>query len=92
MSDVATLTEADILKEVVGQEEPWLSEEAAVSILGLRFSDRALNQMRDLIDRNNQGLITDQEQDVLGRFQRVGMFLDLIQARARRSLKERQAG
>jgi prophage antirepressor-like protein len=91
MIDITTLTEADILGEVVNPEQPWLNAEAAQSILGLTFSDRARKQMRDLLDRNNQGTTTDEELELLERYRRVGLFLDVIQARARQSLKELQA-
>ena len=91
MIETSALTEADILREVVSPDESWLNAQAAQSILQLAFSARAQQQMRDLLDRNNQGTITDDELTVLERYRRVGVFLDLIQAKARQSLKDLQA-
>lgn len=64
-----------------------LSPEAARSILGLRFNDDAEQRMRHLLDKNNQGTITDSERAEMEKYLRVGMFLDLIQAKARSSLE-----
>ena len=51
------MTEADILAEVVGPGSADLSPEAARSILELRFSERATDRMRELLDGNNKGTI-----------------------------------
>lgn len=91
MAATPTITEADILSEVISPNMPDLGAEAARSILNLRFSDRAKRRMRRLLDRSNKGAITGAEQLELDKYRRVGLFLDLMQAKARLSLKNSDA-
>jgi hypothetical protein len=80
------VTEADILNEVVAPDRPGLSEEAARSILSLRFSDGARERIRELLEANNAGDIAAEQRAELEKYLRVGQFLDLLQAKARVSL------
>jgi hypothetical protein len=80
------MTESDILDEVVAPDEADLSPEAARSLLALKFTSRAKRQMQKLLDRNNKGMITPDEEVILDHFRRVGLLLDLLQAKARLSL------
>lgn len=82
-----TLTEADILSEVVAPDEPTLNQEFARAVLSLRFNDRATNRIRELLQKNNTGTITTEEKADLEKYMRVGQFLDLMQAKARLSLQ-----
>ena len=82
-----TLTEADILSEVVAPEEPTMKQEFARAVLSVRFSDTAADRIRELLQRNNAGSITSDEKADLEKYMRVGQFLDLMQAKARLSLK-----
>ena len=43
------------------------------------------------MNRNNRGMITDAETSELEKYLRVGMFLDLIQAKAHVSLRKHDA-
>ena len=88
MANTSTITEADILTEVVSPDAGGLNAEAVRSILDLRFSDRAKHRMRELLDRNNKGTITPGEEAELDKYRRVGLFLDLMQAKARLSLNQ----
>lgn len=83
-----SISEADILKELIAPDVPELPAEAARSILTLRFSDSAQERVRHLLDLNNAGTITSDEEDELQKYLRVGQFLDLFQAKARASLVE----
>jgi hypothetical protein len=56
----------------------------------LRFSDSAQKRVRDLLELNNAGTITESERDELQKYLRVGQFLDLFPAKARASLAELQ--
>lgn len=82
-----TLTEADILAEVVAPDRPTLSEEFARAVLSVQFNDRATNRIRELLQKNNAGTITTVEKSDLEKYIRVGQFLDLMQAKARLSLQ-----
>jgi hypothetical protein len=86
-STLPPITEAEILSQVVSPEDPDLSPEVANAILGLRFRDAALTKMRELVDKNNRGLLDTAEQAAMEKYLRVGQFLDLMQAKARLSLR-----
>ena len=90
MSDASTITEADILRDVIGADHGDLTPEVAHSVLRWRFTDRAVTRMNDLAARNNEGTITDIEREELDKYVRVGSFINLIQAKARLSLKKPQ--
>ncbi len=89
-STLPSITEAEILAQVVSPEEPDLPPEVARAILRLAFRGKALTKMRELLDKNNRGLLDAAEQSDMEKYRRVGQFLDLMQAKARLSL--RQAG
>jgi hypothetical protein len=86
-SSSRALTEADILAEVVAPDQPTLSAEFARAVLAVRFNDAATSRIRELLQKNNAGLITTSEKADLEKYLRVGQFLDLMQAKARLSLK-----
>jgi hypothetical protein len=86
-----TVTESEILAEVIAPGDGDLSPEVARSVLKWRFTDRAIARMNGLAERNNKGTITDDERQELERYLRVGSFINLIQAKAHLSLKSREA-
>lgn len=88
MSPQATLTEADILTEVVEPSHPMQSIELAKELLSWHFSDIASEQMRELLQRNNAGTISPAEKQTLDNYLRVGEFIDLVQAKARITIKK----
>jgi hypothetical protein len=88
MVPTSTITEADILSEVVSPDRPGISPEFARSIVELRFSDRASKRIGQLLEKNNKGTISEAERSELDKFLRVGQFLDLMQAKATLSLQE----
>ena len=87
-STLPPITEADILSQVVSPEEPNLPPEVAQAILRLGFRGTALTKMRELLDKNNRGLLDSAEQAAMEKNLRVGQFLDLMQAKARLSLRQ----
>jgi hypothetical protein len=91
MSDSSTITEADILADVLEAEGGDLSPEVARSVLRWQFTDRAKSRMTKLADRNNRGTIRPEEREELDKYLRVGSFLNLIQAKARLSLKDHES-
>jgi hypothetical protein len=82
-----TLTEADILTEVVAPGEPTLPQEFARAVLSVRFKDSATETICELLQKNNSGTITPEQKADLEKYMRVGQFLDLMKAKARQSLK-----
>ena len=88
MENTSTITEADILSEVVGPNQPGINPEFARDILDLHFTDKANKQIRKLLDKNNKGTINEGERATLDKYLRVGQFLDLMQAKAKLSLEK----
>ncbi len=87
-----TNTEAELLAEIVAPDQATLNAEAARSIASLRFSDRAHARMADLCDRGNRGELSAQDQAEIESYRRVGLLLDLLQAKARLSLERAHDG
>lgn len=81
-----TISEADILDELIGPDDPTFPAEAAKAILELKFSDRAKERMRELLDGNNRGELTQEQVAELDAYRRVGLVIDLMQAKARVSI------
>jgi hypothetical protein len=63
-----------------------LSPEKAEAIVSLAFSREDQERMRELMNRNNEGLLTGAERDEMEGFRRVGTLLGILQARARLAL------
>ena len=92
IASVLPASELDVLSQVVAPQQPDLSAELAQSILGMRFTDEAQTTIRGLLDKNNQGSLTEPEREALQKYLRVGQFIDLLQAKARLSLQNASRG
>ena len=68
-----------------------LPPEKADAIASLAFSPEDEARMRELMERNNQGTLTDAERDEMEGFRRVGTLLGILQARARTALAKRRS-
>ena len=88
MPPEATLSAAEILTEVVDPGFPNLSRDAAREFLTLRFNDAATTRIRDLLQKNNAGTISPSEKSTLENYLRVGELLDLLQVKARLTLRQ----
>jgi hypothetical protein len=91
MRDSPSLNEAQILEQIIAPGRADFSEEAAKSILALRFNRSGTARIKSLLRLNNRGKITPAERVELEKYLRVGQLLDLLQAKARSSLASRQA-
>jgi hypothetical protein len=80
------ITESDILNQIVAPNEPTLPAESARSILTLGFNPQAIARMNELAEKNRHNALNDSERVLLENYQRVGNFLNLLQAKARLSL------
>jgi len=87
MTQTPTISEADILDKIVASGQPGLRPEVARSILDMHFSSDADERIKSLLKKNNSGTITDAERAELDKYLRVGQFIDLLQAKARISLR-----
>lgn len=82
------ITEADILSQVIDPDKSDLPPEVAQSFLAMRFNDSAVDRMNALSEKNRQGKLSQAEQEEPEKYLRVGQFLNLLQAKARLSLKK----
>ena len=87
METTNPITPAEILDEVVQPIEPSFAPDFARVVLGLRLSDAAQKRIRELLVRNNAGTADRSEKAALENYLLVGQFLDLLQAKARASLR-----
>jgi len=78
----STLTEADILEQVIMSDQAGMSPESARAILDLRFDPSALGRMNELAENDRLGTLTDSERQERENYMRVGNFLNLMQAKA----------
>lgn len=82
-----SITELDILSEVIAPKRATLEPAVAHSILQWKFPVKSVARMNRLAMRNSTGKITADEREELERFLRVGSLIDLVQAKARVSLQ-----
>ena len=80
-SDVA------ILNRVLEPGKPTFSPQAARDILALDFGPADKERMRQLSAKARAGNLTPHEQIEIDNYERVGHLLNIMQSKARRSLK-----
>ena len=88
MSQIPTITEFEILTDVISPKRADLPRDVASYMLDWKFSAKSVTKMNKLAARNSQGKITEAEREELERFLRVGSLINLAQAKARHSLRE----
>jgi hypothetical protein len=83
----STITEeSEILSRVIGSENPDFTPEVARAILRLRFDSSDRDRMNELAAKARSGLLTETESAQLEAYLSVGSILDLMQAKARKTL------
>ena len=93
MSETPTISEFEILADVIAPDQGDLTPDVARSLLRWKFTERALAHMNELADRNGKGVATATERQDLEKYLRVGSLINILQAKARLSLKaDDQAG
>ena len=83
-------SEVAILSRVLEPERPTLSPQAARDILALDFSLADKEYMRQLSAKAREGTLTPEERVAIDNYERVGHVLNILQSKARRSLKSRR--
>ena len=83
--------ETEILSRVIGPENPSLNDEAARSILALRFNEADVDRMNALADKARQGTLSRGEESQLDAYLFVGAVVDLMHSKARLSLSKHAA-
>ncbi len=79
-------TAGAILARVIRPEDADLCPAAAEAFLRFRFGPRDRERMHELAEKNQNGTLNDAERQELEDYLRVGMMLDLLQAKARLAL------
>ncbi len=83
-------TEAAILGRILQPDKPTFSPEAARAILDLDFDQADRDRMRQLSAKARAGTLTPDEQTAINNYERVGHLLNIMQSKARCSLKGRR--
>lgn len=78
-----TITEADVLDQLLTAEGTGFTPESARVILSLRFSPAAVERMNELAAKNRRGTLSEAERANLEKYLRVGNFLNVVQSKAR---------
>ena len=86
-SQTPTSSEAAILSRVIQESKLSLSPEAARVSLDLGFSKEDRKKMHEPAVKNQQGKLSSEEGRELDSYVRIGRFLDLLSAKAAKSLK-----
>ena len=83
----ASKSEVAILNRILRPEAPTFSPEAARDILALDFDQVDKERMRQLSAKARAGTLTVEEDAEAGKYELVGHLLNIMQSKARRSLK-----
>ena len=86
-----TTSEAAILSRVVRPESGTWSKDAAESILEFDFPPADVRRMNALAAKARRGALSAAEEGELENYRGVGRLLELLQSKARLSLKRSQA-
>ena len=81
------ITENDILQRLIFPFDENLDADGARALLRIRFDRTATRQINQLLRKNQRGTITTDERILLDKYIRMGTFIDIIQAKARKALK-----
>jgi len=76
MATTTPTTDSDILQSLVFPFDEDLDPQAAQSLLQIRFDPKSTKRINQLLQKN------------LEKFVRMGKFIDVLQAKARRALKK----
>jgi hypothetical protein len=82
---------ASLWKRLLRPEHGDLQPEAAQFFLRLTFDEADRQRMHELAVKNQDGTLTPAEQAELDEYVQAGLVLDLLRAKARRSLREQGA-
>lgn len=85
----SSTSELAILSRVLEPRKPTFSPAAARHILALDFSQDDKDRMNALAAKARAGTLTPAEEIAISNYERIGHLLNILQSKARRSLKHR---
>ena len=80
-------SEVSILNRILRPGAATFSAEAARDILALDFDESDKARMRELSAKARAGTLTAEEDAAAGKYELIGHLLNIMQSKARRSLK-----
>ena len=83
------MSEVSILNRILQPNQPTFSVETAQEILALDSDRSDKSRMNELSIKARAGTLTADEDAEAGRYELVGHLLNIMQSKARRSLKSR---
>jgi hypothetical protein len=86
-ANLTATSEVSILNRILRPDVPTFSPEAARDILALDFDQADKDRMRELSAKARAGSLTAEEDAEAGKYELVGHLLNVMQSKARRSLK-----
>src|SRR5262245_10175537 len=81
------LSEIAIWDRIIHSDQSAMSAEAARYFLQLKLDQGDLDRMHELAVRNQQGLLTADEQAALNNLRQVGLQIDVLRSKARLALR-----
>jgi hypothetical protein len=81
-------SEVAIFGRVLDADHATLTVPAALTILTFGFGDADKDRMRELSSKANQGTLTEEEQEEINNYEKVGHMLSLMKSKARCVLKK----
>ena len=88
MNPEATFPSSGLLTEIVEPEGSMASPQFAQELLSFHLKEEAKTRIRELLQKKNAGTISPAEQSTLQEYLVTGEFLDLLHAKARRTLRQ----
>lgn len=86
---IPTGGDAAILARLIRPDDDNLPREKAQALLHFRFGTNDIERLHDLVAKNCEDQLTPPEKKELESYLRVSALIDLMQAKARRTLKAR---
>jgi hypothetical protein len=83
-------SEIAIFGRLIRSNDGDLTRDLAHYILTLGFDEKDQARMRELAERNQEGALTEEEQEELHNYVQVGHLLALLHSKARKSLKHKK--
>ena len=88
MATSTTTSTRDVMDQLVFPFDEDLDPNAARALLRIRFDRDATKHINHLLRKNQRGAISAEERLVLEKYLRMGKFIDVLQAKARKALKQ----
>jgi hypothetical protein len=80
--------DAAVLARLIRPNDDNLPAAEAKALLNIRFDSHELDRIHELVTKNQDDVLTPTEKADLESYLRVSAFVDLMHAKARRSLKK----